>query len=134
MRKFLQFFSLFFLLPFTVSFAGAAPFLACDTEARATHSSMQFCTSINTATNPPTCNTWGVWGPDTAVIASATPAIDLCNHDLSAVPVGVNVVRVKAIDTNSAWTGGREESAPSNPFAFTRPASLTSPVAIRLAP
>jgi hypothetical protein len=117
----------------TAALAGAQT-IACDADSRATHTSIQFCTSINTSTTPATCNTWGAWGPDTPVVPGPTASIDLCNHSVATVAVGNHIVRVKAIDIASAWTGGREESAPSAPFAFARPAALATPGGIRLVP
>lgn len=111
--------------------AHSAPFVACDVDARTTHTAIQFCTTINTTATPATCTTWGTWSADTPVVGTTTKE---CRHDVATVATGLSLVRVKAIDTNSAWTGGREESAPSAPFAFTRPASLTSPGATRLVP
>jgi hypothetical protein len=111
--------------------AFAAPFVACDLAERTTHTALQFCTSINTTTNPPSCNTWGAFGADTPVNV-VSPTVKECRNDIAAAVVGANIVRIKAIDT-AGWAG-REESPPSAPFAFTRPASLTSPAGIRLAP
>lgn len=111
----------------------AAPFLACDVDVRTTHTALQFCTSINAATSPATCSAWGAWGADTPTNVVSTTAEE-CKNDLSSAPTGFNLVRTKAIDINSAWTGGREESAPSAPFAFTRPAPLQSPTGSRLVP
>jgi hypothetical protein len=106
--------------------ASAAPFIACDLAVAATHSAIQFCTAINAGS----CTTWGAWGADTsAVVVGANKE---CRHDVSASPVGASIVRVKAIAVDPAW--GRQESAPSDPFAYSRPASPTSPAGTRLIP
>ena len=116
------------------SLAWAAPFVTCDTDPRTTHTALQLCTSVNTSTTPASCTTWGVWGPDVPSVVISPTQERCANHDISTVPIGVNIARAKAIDVASVWTGGREESPPSDPFVFTRPAALAAPVILRLVP
>lgn len=100
----------------------AAPFVACDVAAGTTHTAIQFCSSATGTT----CNTWGAFGPDVAVVGTE------CRHDVAGVPVGQSIARVKAIGSDPVW--GRQESAPSAPFVFTRPAAPTVPGGTRLVP
>lgn len=121
MKRILAAFAAF--LPFA---AGAAPFVACDLAPQATHSAIQFCTTINAGS----CTTWGAWGADTpAVVVGANKE---CRHDVSTSSVGANIVRVKAVAIDPSW--GRQESAPSDPFAYSRPMSPVSPAGTRLIP
>lgn len=108
----------------------AAPFIACDLDARATHSAIAFCTTINNATTPPSCSQWGAWSSDAP--AAIVGAAKECRHDIASAAQGQNMVVVKAIAVDPAW--GRQESAPSAPFSFTRPASPAAPATIRIAP
>lgn len=110
--------------------AVAAPFLACDVEPVVTHTQLQVCTTINTATSPATCTTWGAWSADTPVVTVASAKE--CRHDIATSAVGVNLVRAKAVVVDGTW--GRQESVPSAPFVYSRPASPASPAGSRIVP
>jgi hypothetical protein len=71
-------------------------------------------------------------GPYSADLpVSGSPRI--CRYDVSSVSVGPHIIRMKAVIPNSAgW--GRLESAPSDPFSFTKPAAPVTPSGIRLVP
>lgn len=70
----------------------------------------------------------GAWGPDVPVAGTAPKE---CRFDIGNVAAGPHTVRAKAIKVDAVW--GRQESPPSAPFSFTRPASPAPPAGIRLA-
>lgn len=70
----------------------------------------------------------GAFGPDVPVVG--TPRV--CRHDLVGTTVGAHSARLVAVNADAVW--GRQESAPSAPFAFTRPAGPTPPAGTRLVP
>lgn len=102
-------------LCFVAAPAAAAPYLEADLpDQTTTHCAL----SLN----------GGAFGPDTPVVGVPRR----CRHDLAAVPVGVNSVRVVAVKDEAVW--GRQESAPSAPFVFTRPSAPGAPSGSRLVP
>jgi hypothetical protein len=107
-----------FLLAFLAipSLACAAPFLEADLpDQTTTHCKM----SIDGA----------AFGPEVPVTAT-TPK--LCRMDLQGIATGAHDARLVAVASDPIW--GRRESAPSVPFAFTRPGVATPPGGIRLVP
>jgi hypothetical protein len=63
------------------------------------------------------------------------PAASLkCRFDLTAsLPSGAHTVTMTAITTaDPVW--GTQESSPSGPFSFTKPATPASPATLRLSP
>ena len=108
MRKYL----LLALFPVSVS---AAPFVVADlADQTTTHCAI----SVD----------GGAYSADVPV--QGTPKV--CKHDLSAVAAGSHTVTLKAVKDDPVW--GRQESAPSAPFAFTRPVPPGAPSGTRLAP
>lgn len=69
------------------------------------------------------------YGPDVPVTAT-TPK--LCRIDLSGTATGAHSAVLVAVADDPIW--GRRESAPSAPFAFTRPGVATPPAGTRLVP
>jgi hypothetical protein len=72
----------------------------------------------------------GAWGADTPVVTIS--GTRLCAVDISGIAEGAHTVDAKAVKQDALW--GRLESAPSVPFAFTRPAAPASPTGTRLVP
>ena len=108
----LRFLALFLL---TSTVAWAAPFLEADlAEQTVTHCKLAL--------------DGGAFGPDVPV--SGTPRV--CRHDLSGTATGAHSAVLVAVADDPIW--GRRESAPSAPFAFTRPGVATPPGGIRLVP
>lgn len=105
----------------------AAPWLACDLPVEATHYATQSCTSID-----PTgliCQNWGApWSADKAYYQGAV--VRECHDDLSSVALGRHIVRAKSVSVDAVW--GRQESAPSDPLAFSRPGLPAAPTGVRL--
>lgn len=105
-----------FLLAFVVSPAFAAPFLEADlSDQSTTHCKLSL--------------DGGAFGPEVPVTAT-TPK--LCRVDMSGTAVGAHSAVLVAVADDPIW--GRRESAPSAPFAFTRPGVATPPGGIRLVP
>jgi len=100
------------LFPFA---ANAAPFLVADLpDQSTTHCAL----SLDGA----------AFGPD--ALATGTPKV--CRYDLASVSVGAHSARLIAVNADPVW--GRQESAPSAPFAFTRPSGPAVPGGTRLVP
>ena len=87
--------------------AHAAPFLVMDVQPEADR-----------------CTVTGLPAP---VPASVDEAAGLCKFDLAGLPVGSYSVTATA---SNLWGA----SAPSAPFAFTRPPSTSTPGGLRLVP
>lgn len=104
------------LIAFVVSPAWAAPFLEADlADQTTTHCRLSL--------------DGGAFGPDVPVTATVPK---LCRVDLQGTTVGAHDARLIAVAADAVW--GRRESAPSAPFAFTRPGVATPPAGIRLVP
>jgi hypothetical protein len=100
---------------FAVPTAWAAPFLEADLPDQATtHCAL----SLDGA----------AFGPDAPV--SGTPKT--CKVDLASVAPGAHSARLVAVKADAVW--GRQESAPSAPFPFTRPGAPATPSGSRLVP
>ncbi len=106
----------FVLIVLCAAPVSAAPFLEADLpDQTVTHCKM----SIDGA----------AFGPEVPVTAT-TPK--LCRMDLQGIATGAHDARLVAVASDPIW--GRRESAPSVPFAFTRPGVATPPGGIRLVP
>ena len=105
----------FALLAFAAAPAWAAPFLVADLpDQSTTHCRL----SLDGA----------AFGPDVPV--SGTPKV--CRFDMAPTEVGAHSARAVAVNADPVW--GRQESAPSAPFAFTRPSGPAVPAGTRLVP
>jgi hypothetical protein len=56
----------------------------------------------------------------------------ICKFDLQGIGNGSHTVRLTAMYTDPVW--GAQESAPSLPLAFVKPAAPATPAGTRLAP
>lgn len=58
---------------------------------------------------------------DAATKVTVPASAGKCSYDLSAVSVGAHSIKMTAIANDPLW--GVQESAPTGPLAFTRPAA-----------
>ena len=75
----------------------------------------------------PEADTCTITGLPAAVTATVPEAAGTCRWDLAGIPVGSYSATATAANLWGA-------SAPSAPFAFTRPASTSTPAGLRLVP
>lgn len=69
--------------------------------------------------------------PVTALPAPATS--NICKFSVSGIPAGVHTIKMTSITVNDpVW--GSQESAPSLPLTFTRPAAPSVPSGLQLVP
>jgi hypothetical protein len=64
----------------------------------------------------------------TAPVVAGTPKT--CKFSVSSVNAGPHTVTLTAIVIDPVW--GNQESAPSTPFLFTKPATPVTPTTLRL--
>ena len=70
---------------------------------------------------------------DTQPKVTVPAASLMCKYDVSALATGSHTITMTAITVSDpVW--GTQESVPSAPFVFTRPAKPTAPSTLRLAP
>jgi hypothetical protein len=106
------------LLLAIVSVASAQPFLYADTAG----------TSISTTT----CGIYMDALPKVTTPTVLVGTVVTCKYDLSGIANGSHTVKMTAITNDPAW--GALESPPSPPFVFVKPAGITAPVNLRVAP
>ncbi len=94
------------------SVANAQPFLVADVTSGVT-----------------SCGVYMDAAPKVTVAASGTQ----CKYDVAGIAAGSHTVKMTAITANDPiW--GTQESAPSAPFTFARPATPAAPTGLVLSP